>query len=27
LRFITVAINWQIDDSYGTQTNLLDFFN
>ena len=27
LKFITKAINWQIDDSYGTQTNLLDFFN
>ena len=27
LKFITKAINWHIDDSYGTQTNLLDFFN
>ena len=26
LKFITKAINWHIDDSYGTQTNLLDFF-
>ena len=26
LKFITKAINWQIDESYGTQTNLLDFF-
>ena len=27
LKFITKAINWHIDDSYGTQTNLLNFFN
>jgi len=27
LKFITNAINWQIDDSYGTQTTLMDFFN
>jgi len=27
LKFITKAINWQIDESYGTQTNLLDFFS
>ena len=27
LLFITNAIDWYIDDSYGTQTNLLDFFN
>jgi len=26
LKFITNAIQWQIDESYGTQTNLLDFF-
>jgi hypothetical protein len=27
LLFITNSIDWYIDDSYGTQTNLLDFFN
>ena len=27
LLFITNAIQWQIDESYGTQTTLLDFFN
>ena len=27
LLFITNSIEWYIDDSYGTQTNLLDFFN
>ena len=27
LLFITNSIQWQIDESYGTQTNLLDFFN
>jgi DNA polymerase elongation subunit (family B) len=26
LKFITNSIGWQIDESYGTQTNLLDFF-
>ena len=26
LLFITNSIDWYIDDSYGTQTNLLDFF-
>jgi len=26
LKFITKAINWHIDDSYGTQTTLLNFF-
>jgi len=26
LKFITKAIGWHIDESYGTQTNLLDFF-
>ena len=27
LKFITNAINWYIDDSYGTQATLMDFFN
>ena len=27
LLFITNSIDWYIDDSYGTQTNLLNFFN
>ena len=27
LKFITNAINWHIDDSYGTQATLMDFFN
>ncbi len=27
LKFITNSIGWQIDESYGTQTNLLNFFN
>ena len=27
LKFITKAIGWHIDESYGTQTNLLDFFS
>jgi len=27
LKFITKAIGWHIDDSYGMQTNLLDFFS
>ena len=26
LKFITNSIGWMIDESYGTQTNLLDFF-
>ena len=26
LKFITESIGWMIDESYGTQTNLLDFF-
>jgi len=26
LKFITSAINWYIDDSYGTQATLMDFF-
>jgi len=26
LKFITNSIGWQIDESYGTQTNLLNFF-
>ena len=27
LKFITSAINWHIDDTYGTQANLMDFFS
>ncbi len=27
LKFITSAINWHIDDSYGTQATLMDFFS
>ena len=27
LKFVTNSIGWMIDESYGTQTNLLDFFN
>ena len=27
LKFITNAINWHIDDSYGTQATLMDFFS
>jgi hypothetical protein len=27
LKFITNAIQWQIDESYGTQATLMDFFN
>ena len=27
LKFITSAINWNIDDTYGTQANLMDFFS
>ena len=27
LKFITNAIHWQIDESYGTQATLMDFFN
>jgi len=27
LKFITESIGWMIDESYGTQTTLLDFFN
>ena len=27
LKFITSAINWYIDDSYGTQATLMDFFS
>ena len=27
LKFITSAINWHIDDTYGTQATLMDFFN
>ena len=27
LKFITNAINWHIDDTYGSQANLLSFFN
>jgi len=27
LKFITNAINWYIDDSYGTQATLMDFFS
>ena len=26
LKFVTNSIGWMIDESYGTQTNLLDFF-
>ena len=27
LKFITSAINWHIDDTYGTQATLMDFFS
>ena len=27
LKFITTAIQWQIDESYGTQATLMDFFS
>ena len=27
LKFITNAIHWHIDESYGTQATLMDFFN
>ena len=27
LKFVTNSIGWMIDESYGTQTTLLDFFN
>ena len=27
LKFITNAINWRIDDTYGTQATLMDFFS
>ena len=27
LKFITNAIHWQIDESYGSQATLMDFFN